>query len=49
MDKRAAVFGRVEEAHSMLLHGYSCTAAVAYFAQSNGVMHLIGLFNRPMP
>ncbi|KZR69731.1 hypothetical protein [Prochlorococcus sp. MIT 1303] len=37
MAKRAAVVDRVEEAHSMLLQGYSCTAAVAYFAQSKGV------------
>ena len=37
MAKRAAVVDRVEEAHSMLLQGYSCTAVVAYLAQSKGV------------
>lgn len=37
MAKRAAVFDQVEEAHSMLLQGYSCTAVVSYLAQSNGV------------
>ena len=37
MAKSAAVFDRVEEAHSMLLQGYSCTAVVAHLAQSKGV------------
>jgi len=37
MAKRAAVVDRVEEAHSMLLQGYSCTAVVAHLAQSKGV------------
>ena len=35
--KRAAVVDRVEEAHSMLLQGYSCTAVVAHWAQSKRV------------
>jgi len=37
MAKRAGVVDRVEEAHSMLLQGYSYTAVVAYLAQSKGV------------
>ena len=37
MVHRAPVFDRVKEAHSKLLEGYSCTAVVAFLAESKGV------------
>ena len=37
MVHRTPVFDRVKEAHLKLLEGYSCTAVVAFLAESKGV------------
>ena len=37
MPKRVEVVDRVQVAHSKLLEGYSCTAVVAYLAETKGV------------
>ena len=37
MPKRVEVVDRVQVAHSKLLEGFSCTAVVAYLAQTKGV------------
>ena len=37
MPKRVEVVDRVQVAHSKLLEGFSCTAVVAYLAETKGV------------
>ena len=37
MPKRVEVIGRVQDAHSKLLEGFSCTAVVAFLAETKGV------------
>ena len=51
MPKRVEVVDRVQDAHSKLLEGFSCTAVVAYLADTKGVSRRThnALFNMLMP